>query len=135
MAKAVPPALPNSSFFHNVSEALKLAPLNQGLINSLIVATAITIGTVSFCTLGGFAFRSEEHTSELQSHANLVCRLLLEKKTRSGSWPTCAPSSDSIALSSDCNRPSPLPKRPRLHITPNCCLSSSPSPLTPARLT
>ena len=24
--------------------------------------------------------RSEEHTSELQSHLNLVCRLLLEKK-------------------------------------------------------
>src|SRR5260370_18651130 len=28
----------------------------------------------------GFIGRSEEHTSELQSHLNLVCRLLLEKK-------------------------------------------------------
>src|SRR5690242_20814374 len=28
------------------------------------------------------AIRSEEHTSELQSHVNLVCRLLLEKKKR-----------------------------------------------------
>src|SRR5207237_4977719 len=28
------------------------------------------------------ATRSEEHTSELQSHLNLVCRLLLEKKKR-----------------------------------------------------
>src|SRR5260370_26918193 len=27
--------------------------------------------------------RSEEHTSELQSHLNLVCRLLLEKKKQS----------------------------------------------------
>src|SRR5260370_22682549 len=27
--------------------------------------------------------RSEEHTSELQSHLNLVCRLLLEKKLES----------------------------------------------------
>src|SRR3990167_9788987 len=27
-------------------------------------------------------FRSEEHTSELQSQSNLVCRLLLEKKTK-----------------------------------------------------
>src|SRR2546430_6043721 len=27
--------------------------------------------------------RSEEHTSELQSQSNLVCRLLLEKKNRS----------------------------------------------------
>src|SRR5690242_21126488 len=34
-------------------------------------------------TLGPYHFdlpRSEEHTSELQSHVNLVCRLLLEKK-------------------------------------------------------
>src|SRR2546426_3672762 len=29
-----------------------------------------------------FAERSEEHTSELQSPCNLVCRLLLEKKKR-----------------------------------------------------
>ena len=28
----------------------------------------------------GNAMRSEEHTSELQSHHDLVCRLLLEKK-------------------------------------------------------
>src|SRR5690242_21959075 len=30
----------------------------------------------------GQIFRSEEHTSELQSHVNLVCRLLLEKKKK-----------------------------------------------------
>src|SRR5439155_11475399 len=30
-----------------------------------------------------FVFRSEEHTSELQSRGHLVCRLLLEKKKRS----------------------------------------------------
>src|SRR5260221_6366932 len=30
-------------------------------------------------TAAGF-WRSEEHTSELQSHSDLVCRLLLEKK-------------------------------------------------------
>src|SRR5690242_20881547 len=29
-----------------------------------------------------FRSRSEEHTSELQSHVNLVCRLLLEKKKK-----------------------------------------------------
>src|SRR5256885_17190391 len=33
--------------------------------------------------LGHVAARSEEHTSELQSPCNLVCRLLLEKKKRS----------------------------------------------------
>src|SRR2546427_9591134 len=31
---------------------------------------------------GGRALRSEEHTSELQSQSNLVCRLLLEKKKK-----------------------------------------------------
>src|SRR5256885_12636416 len=32
--------------------------------------------------LGGSQVRSEEHTSELQSPCNLVCRLLLEKKKK-----------------------------------------------------
>src|SRR5438034_6132723 len=35
--------------------------------------------------------RSEEHTSELQSHSDLVCRLLLEKKKATGTariWTT-----------------------------------------------
>src|SRR5260370_29573910 len=32
--------------------------------------------------IGGRQVRSEEHTSELQSHLNLVCRLLLEKKKK-----------------------------------------------------
>src|SRR5690242_21163038 len=31
--------------------------------------------------------RSEEHTSELQSHVNLVCRLLLEKKKKNAQQP------------------------------------------------
>src|SRR5438034_1418246 len=32
------------------------------------------------CSHGKAGVRSEEHTSELQSHSDLVCRLLLEKK-------------------------------------------------------
>jgi cellobiose transport system permease protein len=56
MAQAVPPFLPNGSLFTNIKAALKLAPLNKGLINSLLASGAITIGTVAFCTLGGFAF-------------------------------------------------------------------------------
>src|SRR5690242_21464832 len=35
-----------------------------------------------------FVPRSEEHTSELQSHVNLVCRLLLEKKKQFDREPT-----------------------------------------------
>src|SRR2546427_4538932 len=33
--------------------------------------------------------RSEEHTSELQSQSNLVCRLLLEKKKKCTTVPYC----------------------------------------------
>src|SRR5260221_6952198 len=33
-------------------------------------------------SVGDFEMRSEEHTSELQSHSDLVCRLLLEKKKK-----------------------------------------------------
>src|SRR2546430_5282676 len=49
---------------------------------------------ISCCTIihaASVACRSEEHTSELQSQSNLVCRLLLEKKN------TAAPSSRNIA--------------------------------------
>lgn len=56
MAAKVPPLLPNGSLFTNLKTALKLAPLNHGLINSLIVSSCVTLGTVAFCTLGGFAF-------------------------------------------------------------------------------
>src|SRR5260221_1401592 len=38
------------------------------------------------------AVRSEEHTSELQSHSDLVCRLLLEKTNRRG--PAARPDSE-----------------------------------------
>src|SRR2546426_6961978 len=43
--------------------------------------------------------RSEEHTSELQSPCNLVCRLLLEKKNRR------APTSDPAGYSLPCSPP------------------------------
>src|SRR2546430_9397502 len=39
-------------------------------------------GKVTLASLHKGMARSEEHTSELQSQSNLVCRLLLEKKKR-----------------------------------------------------
>jgi cellobiose transport system permease protein len=56
MAAGTPPMVPNASLFENLGKAFDLAPLNLGLINSLIVSGAITLGTVTFCTLAGFAF-------------------------------------------------------------------------------
>src|SRR2546430_8963068 len=60
---------------------------------------------------GAGVLRSEEHTSELQSQSNLVCRLLLEKKKKKqlAAWlrkhkqnrtATRATSADSIAVGS-----------------------------------
>src|SRR2546423_5890711 len=48
----------------------------------------LIVGLVVLVVLAGlvFAARSEEHTSELQSLAYLVCRLLLEKKKHRLSW-------------------------------------------------
>src|SRR5260370_29209130 len=47
-------------------------------------------GPGSLAAAGDRRERSEEHTSELQSHLNLVCRLLLEKKKHR--ITTCMPS-------------------------------------------
>src|SRR3954464_2825689 len=54
--------------------------------------------------------RSEEHTSELQSHDNIVCRLLLEKKK-----------------SLPCLTPSPMHLRPPVTLSDSRCSASSPS--------
>src|SRR2546425_5092708 len=52
-----------------------LLPHDPAILAALAVAAAVLVG------LGA---RSEEHTSELQSLAYLVCRLLLEKKKKEG---------------------------------------------------
>src|SRR2546430_6231837 len=46
-------------------------------------AQAVDIDDLVQTVFGSFFRRSEEHTSELQSQSNLVCRLLLEKKNLS----------------------------------------------------
>src|SRR2546423_3351581 len=47
-------------------------------------SVTFAIGAVSTNLAASIRARSEEHTSELQSLAYLVCRLLLEKKIRIG---------------------------------------------------
>src|SRR5437588_8949757 len=42
------------------------------------------------------AVRSEEHTSELQSHSDLVCRLLLEKKKKNNKTNNTIPHTENI---------------------------------------
>src|SRR5256885_7162013 len=64
------------------------------------------LGTVRSCRSP--AHRSEEHTSELQSPCNLVCRLLLEKKKKTSPPSMDAPSARSARY---CRLPT------RLHLT------------------
>src|SRR5438034_5624769 len=45
-------------------------------------STIPVIGRHAVASAGSISRRSEEHTSELQSHSDLVCRLLLEKKKK-----------------------------------------------------
>src|SRR2546427_3222057 len=61
------------------SVLLKNGVLRLGLVDSF-----------DECGQVGLGLRSEEHTSELQSQSNLVCRLLLEKKNNPRSQPVCA---------------------------------------------
>src|SRR5256886_12240321 len=51
-------------------------------INAQIRNARLSGGIIAAISLivGGIGIRSEEHTSELQSQSNLVCRLLLEKQ-------------------------------------------------------
>src|SRR5260370_40742709 len=49
---------------------------SMAVLGSLPTCLSLTVNCLQL------AGRSEEHTSELQSHLNLVCRLLLEKKKK-----------------------------------------------------
>src|SRR5260221_5184018 len=69
----------------------RMAPRMFSYVNKRGVPTMALLATTvvaALCFLTNifspqlvYIWRSEEHTSELQSHSDLVCRLLLEKKT------------------------------------------------------
>src|SRR5438034_7356575 len=50
------------------------------LIIELLLSACVLAFAFSATMIFQLPLRSEEHTSELQSHSDLVCRLLLEKK-------------------------------------------------------
>src|SRR5690606_39660053 len=62
------PALPASERKHWVCAVMRMGRAAPSRISPATVLVSVT--------------RSEEHTSELQSRENLVCRLLLEKKKK-----------------------------------------------------
>src|SRR5699024_11849214 len=58
--------------------------IRQSSFASLVTSTK---ARVFGCTASIYLSRSEEHTSELQSRFDIVCRLLLEKKTQTNNAP------------------------------------------------
>src|SRR5256885_5333112 len=84
--------------------------------------------------------RSEEHTSELQSPCNLVCRLLLEKTKQFCSTSTAHSSNRSILSSAHTATPCVRTGRMSRRTTsgcrcwaPPCAYHSATSPRTPPR--
>src|SRR4051812_49622919 len=68
---------PYTTLFRSAAVALLLLRTKFPVpVTPPLTVRALTVFVVSVVT----GTRSEEHTSELQSHVNLVCRLLLEKK-------------------------------------------------------
>src|SRR3954463_13708258 len=71
--------------------------------------------------------RSEEHTSELQSHDNLVCRLLLEKKKHAAATPAARETAQGVS------RPRrPAPRQPARGVSrrpPACHLGAGGLPV------
>src|SRR2546430_3327071 len=67
----------------SLHDALPISPRLQGQLRPLRPAILRAARLRQACrdpATGAGGARSEEHTSELQSQSNLVCRLLLEKK-------------------------------------------------------
>src|SRR5260370_5197469 len=81
---------PYTTLFRSIADterAVALAGIMGGEATEIGQATTtVLLEAANFEPYGIFrrtvvvAWRSEEHTSELQSHLNIVCRLLLEKK-------------------------------------------------------
>src|SRR5437899_7520734 len=65
----------------SLHDALPICSSWPTLAQATFCSTTASSATAARWTLNSF-FRSEEHTSELQSLRHLVCRLLLEKKNK-----------------------------------------------------
>src|SRR5260370_15160568 len=94
---ASPAILCSSSFFFNDTATTEIytlslhdaLPISQSAITTagspmdfVHSLAALILFICGFIVVLLSFSRSEEHTSELQSHLNLVCRLLLEKKNK-----------------------------------------------------
>lgn len=56
MAQSPPPLTPGPDLWSNIQKALDQQSIGLAILNSLIVSSAITAGTLLFCTAAGYAF-------------------------------------------------------------------------------
>src|SRR5438477_4140314 len=100
-------AAPAEFYTHSLHDALPIClgvdDRAGGVVGSLELADLHVLDLVEHVK------RSEEHTSELQSHVNLVCRLLLEKKRNRKYSRSCI---DGIISEALCLTPCVDPTRP-----------------------
>src|SRR5256885_3890320 len=73
---------PRSTLFPYTTLFRSVSSLREPDFVPCICAEADPIPHAGVDSIGSDEIRSEEHTSELQSPCNLVCRLLLEKKKK-----------------------------------------------------
>src|SRR2546430_11496676 len=66
----------------SLHDALPISSSPRPITMSYEASRCSEMATRSFTIRSRTPLRSEEHTSELQSQSNLVCRLLLEKKKK-----------------------------------------------------
>src|SRR5438046_8014940 len=73
---------PYTTLFRSLTIAVSATRAPGETVGSYATTATATGAALSNYTVTYVAGRSEEHTSELQSLTNLVCRLLLEKKKK-----------------------------------------------------
>src|SRR5438034_8821635 len=77
-----PPLFPYTTLFRSAAAYAGISPA-RALMSVMLLSGGLA-GLAGAIEVLGVHYRlidrSEEHTSELQSHSDLVCRLLLEKK-------------------------------------------------------
>src|SRR3989441_4194379 len=79
--RLVGPPMPLAQARHErLGKAVALAVFASDPLSSVAYATEEILLVLILAGSAALSYRSEEHTSELQSLAYLVCRLLLEKK-------------------------------------------------------
>ena len=75
-----PPLLPREWQWSNFADVFEALPFGQQLVNSLIVAVAVTVGQLAFCSLGAYAFARLEFRGRELIFALFLSVLMVPKQ-------------------------------------------------------